>query len=133
MALDVSLLAKLRSLIPTGVPAQLNYESADQTQPRVWLQRSNDDSPMNLAGDDTVISDSTWTVEVEAMDPDVGASIAEALTAKAPAGMNGFRGMMAGTMVLGCFCENVSDDYQPRNLDLDDGYQVTAFNLRILN
>lgn len=134
MSIDVDLLAKLQTL--TTAPVQLNYASTDRPQPRVWLQRRNDNRPLNLAGTETLIRETFFDVEVGALDPDVGAAIAEQLTAEwtaSPAGMNGFRGQMGGTRVLGCFVEDVGDDYQPRELELDDGYHVTAFSLRLLS
>ncbi len=131
MSLDASLRAKLLTLAH-GAPVQQNYANEDDPEPRVWYQRQTGHTPMDLAGKQVWIRETTYAVEVNALDPDVGAAIAEAIAAEFPAGMNGFRGVIGDTLVLGCFVEDASDEYVPRGLDVDDGFHVFAFNLRIM-
>jgi hypothetical protein len=135
VSLDVDLQFKLSALAGAGVPVQQNFLSVDQTQPHVWYQRQSGASDLLLSGAGAALGEDVYAVEVAGMDPDAAAAIAGRIKATYPAGMDGFRGQMGpqgGPVVLGCFVEDAADDYQPRSLELDDGYHVFAFNLRIL-
>jgi hypothetical protein len=132
MSVDTGLINKLSLIVGPGVPVQQNYASADKTQPRVWVQRQQGDSELFLDGRPGP-ADTTYAVEVNALDPDAGAAVADAIQANAAAGgLDGFRGTMNSTVVLGCFVGEASDDYVPRGLELDDGYHVFAFTVRVL-
>ncbi len=132
MSLDTSLQSKLALL--AGVPVQQNYSSMDLPETRVWYQRQSGQAPTDLAGRELLLRETVYGIEVNSTDPDRGADIAEAISALAPTGMNGFRGTMGDQLILACFVEDASDDYVPRgNLNSDAGFHVFAFNLRILN
>ena len=125
MSLDTDLQYKLHDL--TQVPAQQNYNNEDDTQPRIWYQRQIDTSEVLLDGSSS-LRDATFVVEVNALDPDAGAALAETIQEY----FNGFRGSLGRTLILGCFVSNASDDYQFRGLDVDDGLHAFAFELRFL-
>ncbi len=136
MSLDVDFAAKLNLILAgagyAAVPVQQNYVSGDKTQPRVWYQRQAGNRNVFLDGTSADM-ETSYAVEVNGLDPDVADAIADTITAGAAAGgLNGFRGQMLGTIVLGAFVEDASDDYQPRGLQGDDGYHVFAFTVRIL-
>lgn len=127
MSLDVDLQAKLTSLAGSA-PVQQNYSSVDKTEPRVWYQRRTGNTDLLLSGAGATITEAVYEIEVNALDPDAGAALSDTITTA----MNGFRGTMGGSHVLGVFVEDAADDYQPRGLDLDDGYHVFAANLRVI-
>lgn len=126
MSLDTDLQSKLASL--TTAPVQQNYAHMAMVQPRVWYQREFEESPPLLSGIESGIREVRYTIEVNALDPDEGYAIAVEIQNR----MQTFRGVMYGTLILGVFVEAASDDYVPRGLDLDDGFHVFVFTLRIL-
>ena len=121
--------AKLSSL--TTAPCQQNYDSMDKVQPRVWYQRRQGNTNLYLDGS-PADGETTYEVQVDSLDPDAGASIAETLRGQPPSGLHGFRGAMGGTVVLGMFAEDASDDFAFRGVSLDDGYHSFGFTVRVL-
>lgn len=136
MSIDADLRTKLLAVLSAAgydsVPVQQNYASADQGQPRVWYQRRSDSPDTFLSSAEQTVREVTWSVEVDALDPDAGGAVADLIQSSHPAGMHGFSGRMGSTQVLGCWAEDAGDEYQPRGLDLDDGYHVSAFNLKMI-
>jgi hypothetical protein len=136
MSLDTELQTKLTALAVaaiSGTPVQQNYASTDKIEPRVWYQRRNGNTELLLSGAGDAGIETVYEVEIDALDPDQGGTLLLALVADASAGgLNGFRGNWGSSVVLGSFVEDVADDFQPRGLDLDDGYHVFAFQLRVM-
>ncbi len=127
MSLDTDLQTKLATLAGSA-PVQQNYASIDKVEPRVWYQRTSGNIDLLLNGVGVSENETVYAIEVAGLDPDVTAGIAANLATA----MNGFRGVMGLSVILGCFVEDAADDYQPRGLNIDDGYHVFAFSLRVL-
>ncbi len=125
MSLDTDLQSKLFALV--GVPVQQNYTNESDGEPRVWYKRHTDTSEVDLSGSG-LLREVTYSIEVNSLDPDVGATIAD----KIQQALNGYHGVMQGTMVLGCFAANASDDYIFRNLNIDSGFHTYAFELHFI-
>lgn len=135
MSLDTDLQSKLTLLVGASVPVQQNYVERSAGEPRVWYQRQAGTVDLLARGDDAALRETTFAVEVAGLDIDAAAAVYETLVALHPSGLQGFRGTLAGpgsTRVLGCFLEDLSDDYQPRSLELDDGFHVFSFQARIM-
>ena len=132
MSVDSDFRSLLIMRVPSDVPVQQNYLSSDQTQPRVYFGRAGAEGELLLSGATLWSNETTYTVEVAGLDPDAAGAIAEVLSRPAPAGIDGFRGPMGTTIFLGCFVGAASDDYEPRGVDLDDGYHVFAFEVRVM-
>jgi hypothetical protein len=125
MSLDAGFQTKLASL--TDAPVQQNYASIDQVQPRVWYQRESGQTELFLDAS-AGMAETVYTVEVHGTDPDAAGAIADLIQVR----LHGFTGFMGTTRILGSFVEDAADEYEPRGLNVDDGYHVFAFKVRVL-
>lgn len=128
MSLETDLQSYLASLA-SPVPVQLDYSSTDKTEPRVWFRRREETTELLLAGNGTALTESVYEVEINGLDPDVTGSIADTMKLT----LNGLRGKIGNTRLLGTFVEDASGDFAYRGLSADDGYHTFAFNLRIMS
>jgi hypothetical protein len=49
------------------------------------------------------------------------------------AGLNGYRGTVGNTAMLGIFVADHADDYVPQLLDADEGFEVASFQAKVIH
>lgn len=134
---DEDLRTYLATLLPTGRTIPVEKGKVSMTQPplRVYFDRADANRDVDQGGQGGLYE--TWfDIEVAALDDEASpVTIAQGIKdgVGAVLGLNGFRGTMANTFVHGAFAFDQNDDYQPRVLDADEGYYVSAFRLQVIH
>lgn len=120
--IDTDFHAYLDSLTTAAV--QQNFISEDKGQPYVWWQRTSANVDLTLEGS-LAVYDTSYAVEIAALDIDAGAVIADTVKA----GIHGRRIQQGNTLFLVMMVEDASDEYVPKSIDTDDGFNVFAFTV----
>ncbi len=126
MSIDIDFESYLTSLTTSQV--QQNYLSEDKSYPAVWFQRRNASTELLLNGGISLIQ-TQYDVAVYGDDPDAAGAVADHLTVS----LNGFRGAMGNTTVLGAFVSDADDDFIRKEFNADEGIHVFAFAVQILS
>jgi hypothetical protein len=124
--IDISFAQYLGTL--TALPIQQG--KIDETQPtaRVWFQQQSSNTSV-LNNGTPYLDDTIFDVEVASLDIDQAQREANTIRTA----LNGYRGLMIFQPVQGVFVSDAADDYIPRNLNADEGFQVCAFQVRIIS
>ena len=117
------------AVIPNASQAgKIEYSKIVQkaSTPFIWIERSSLDAQVDCAGE-PLITTTTFDLEVIDDNPDTAQSYADTIRAL----LNGYQGDFGGVWALSVFCVDQQDDYQPNNLDSDDGRFVAALSVEI--
>lgn len=109
------------------------------TTPHVWYQRAADESgdwDLFLDGSADGLRKARFDFECFALDnPGVAIALADAIKTR----LHGYRGTIAATSTggvrsksHGIFVESKDDQYVPRILDVDEGFDVVALDVLVL-
>jgi hypothetical protein len=130
--IDQDFRTKLLALLAADfedVPVEKGKVSEDKAQPWVYYQRGGGDQDTDLDGTKSSIRETWFDIEVAGLDDDAVQPVADALKD----GLNGFRGSMGSSTVLGAFWESHSDDYAPKHLDADEGFYLATFRAQVIH
>jgi hypothetical protein len=131
----------LATLLPTvpvdlsATPIEKGRVSQSQPSPRVHFQRAESNRDVDLSGSG-MLYETAFDVEVGAVNDDPTCqTIAEALKEgqTGAGGLNGYRGAMGGNFCHGAFVSDHADDYEPKLLDADDGWNIAAFRVLVIH
>lgn len=128
--IDTDFRGKLVALLPTGTTAEKGFISAGQPTTRVYFQRANENQEVFQSGA-AQNKETIFDVEVAVLNDDAAVqSLADTLKSA----LNGFQGAFGNgnTWALGMFVSDHSDDYQPRLLDADEGYEIATFQVMVI-
>lgn len=130
MQIDVDFTSWLQWQTFNQYPVEQNKIAEDYTtSPAIMFIRRDSNTDVYLGGSQG-LNTTLFDVEVYGIDVDAVDAVVESIR---PA-LNGFRGMMGFTTVLGAFVENHNDGYTPKiDLETDDGLHVQTFALKIIH
>ncbi len=117
----------LAANVPNGTVIEKGTISAEQIPTRVYYQRSAATTDLFL-NKSLGITETVFDVEIAARDDD---ATVQTLADAVKTALNGYQGTTGSTGVLATFVADHADDYQPRGVDADDGYDVAAFQVTV--
>lgn len=130
MQLDIDLQQQIQFLTFGQYPVEQNKIAEDYTTaPAIMFMKR--DSNQDLFADGVPgLTYTEYDVEIYGEDIDAVDSVTETLRLA----LNGFRGQMGLTFVLGSFVSDHADDYTPKiELATDEGLNVQTFALQIIH
>lgn len=130
MQLDLDLTTWLQWKTLNAYPIEQNKIAEDyNSSPAIMFIRRNAVTDLFLNGN-TGLNETEYDVEVYGTDVDAVDTAVELIR---PA-LNGFRGVMGFTTVLGSFVTDHADDYTPKvELNTDEGLHVQTFALKFIH
>jgi len=127
MQIDIDLRSYLATNLGIGVEQNKIAEDYN-TSPALMFQRRPSTQDLFLNGTPS-INETNFDIEIYGIDIDA----VETTTDTAKTLLNGFKGTMGSTFVLGAFVTDHEDDYTPKvELQNDEGLNVCTFALQII-
>lgn len=128
--IDEDFRTKLKSYADAfNVPVEKDKVSEEQPRFRVEFERA-ESNPETFTNGAALAGESIFDVEVAGQAPDK--AMVQNLADAIKAGLNGFSGTVGGTVFLGAWVSDHSDDYEPHLLDYDDGTFTASFRVQVI-
>lgn len=111
--------------LPARCTQNLIYQ--DTPKPQVWYGRSSSVEEVDLSGAGGLV-ESEWDIEVISDDLDEAQDIADAVKRF----LNGKYGAFGTQTLLGCFVQDHNDEYVPKSIGDESGYNVAALRATLM-
>ena len=123
-------LAGLGLVTDANVPGAIQQDSVDQNGPAdfIWFHRRSSTRDINLDGGKRGFTETSFDLELISDD----ISLAQAWAENVKEVLDGYRGEMGDSFVLGAFVEDHADDYVPIG-GADEGKHVCSLDIQLIH